>query len=122
MPRPTKQEIHQALTAFATDVLPIIHDKLTDDITKSAGNFQHDGWYYLNFQKQCWDDGFTEILIERFDVVEGKPLLRKKGQIREICWIYREGENCHIKGKHKGKDTGFIYNGYSFQDFQRRKS
>ena len=120
MPRLNKDQKHLALLEFVADVYPMIKENFNDDEKndKRLETFTLSGWYYRNFRRIYLSNSMEEILIERINITENeiKPTI-KKGQIHQQAFIYKENENKRYHGKYQSKDPGFIYNGYSFQDF-----
>lgn len=126
MPRVTKLEKQFALEQLAEEVLPMIRERFVEEEKgdQRYESFHHDGWYYRNFRKIYLSGGMLEIRVERFTVPPGEklPVKRKdwNGRIFQDVWIYTAGENVRYDGKYRGTDPGFIYEGYSFQNFTHR--
>lgn len=126
MPRVTKLEKQIALEQLAVEVLPMIKEKFVEDEKEDQRyeGFNHNGWYYRNF-RQIYIEDLFEIYIERFTAQPGetRPVKRKdwNGKAYESVWIYKMGKNTRCDGRYRGKDTGYIYEGYSFQDFTYRQ-
>ena len=127
MPRPTKQQMAEYRGQMSNDVLPLIiehfHQENTDR-TQNIGQLEHDGWYYSNFVKTLWPDGYYDILIERVDLIPGRPIYRKRNQINEVIWVTSKTVNLRrptIFGNSRKQDEITTLGEYQFYAYQRNK-
>jgi len=76
MPRPTKEETEIGRLTFVADFSRLASERFTMEqegphhdtyFDEHRGGFTDtNGYYYLNFSKSVWPDGFTEYHIERY--------------------------------------------------------
>lgn len=122
MPKQTKEQTMQSLLHFISDFDVLSRDKFnTECKDQSCGMFIHNGFYYLNFQKHMWDDGFTEYYIERFSKnIFDKNVCRTKKEAnqatREWAFIYPKGMN-----NTNGIDKGTIIGDWSVSHYSSKK-
>ncbi len=109
-----------ALLAFASDVVPLIKARFDESEHKDESHrwFKHDGWFYSCLSKKCWETGLTEYYVLRYDDVD-EHHQRAPHSSRETAYIYREGVCRLLSGKGAGTDPGFIFDGFSIQNFKR---
>lgn len=107
MPRLTKEQKHQELLVFVSDVIPLIEEKFSKDEKKDERfiGLEINGYSYVNFRRIYLGNSneLSEILIERCG---------ERG-IKQSAFIYKCDEY-----KRYDKDNGFVYKGYSFQNFK----
>jgi len=126
MPRITKAHMKESILPFANDAIAIIKENLDlDDMEHREDKpiIEHGGWYY--YLHKSIANIKPEIRIRRqnyrFYNVQYLKDQPKGNRIYEEAWIYKEGMNCPIyKDGSRGKDHGFIVNGFSVQDYVKK--
>ena len=132
MPRITKADMKESIVSFANDAIQILNENLNlNDLTnrEDKPTIVFNGWYY-DIHKSIANIK-PEIRIRRQNYRQGNTQYFKdqpKGnRINEEAWIYKEGMNCLILGIDENgqlihaKDHGFLIDGFSIQDYSKKK-
>ena len=129
MPRITKAQLKDSILSFSDDAIKIIKKKLNlNDLDNREDilDFEEDGWYY--YLHKSVDIIKPEIRIRRQNYKKYNTKYYndqpKGNRINEEAWIYKKDMNRIILGFQNGeyfygKDTGFITDGFSVQDYKK---
>ena len=121
MPRMTGPHQEVSIVSFANDTIKILKENLNfDDIENSEEKpiIEYNGWYYYIHKSVI--NIKPELRVKRQNYRYGGTYYFKdqpKGnRINESAWIYKEGMNLD----YKGKDFGFIIDGFSVQTYIKK--
>ncbi len=128
MPRITKAHMNESIAPFANDAIQVVkHLNLNDLTNREDIIIESSGWHYdihksvanikpeIRIRRQNYRPGNTQYFKDQ----------PKGNRINEQAWIYKEGMNCILSVDDnneviRGKDRGFLIDGFSVQDYSKR--
>ena len=105
---------------FSVEAVRVIQEvlNLNEHSNETIREYESDGWYY-HIHKSVTHMN-PEIRIRRANYTQSNYKQMTKGTRQcQDAWIYRENENINYAKSYK--DTGFIHDGWSVQDYNQSR-